>query len=84
MSIIKKQLTIRPHRYYTEICIRDEYGRWQVIRVNEEERTELLRKLQASSEPSNTAKTLRSINPGLTSSGKPGKREPGIETVVQV
>ena len=50
MPLIGKQLTIRPHRYGIEVCIRDEYGHWAVIRLNEEERNELLEKLRASSE----------------------------------
>ena len=50
MPLIGKQLTIRSHRYGIEVCFRDEYGHWEVIRLNEEERNELLEKLRASNE----------------------------------
>lgn len=50
MPLIGKQLTIRSHRYGIEVCIRDEYGHWEVIRLNQEERDELLEKLRASNE----------------------------------
>ncbi len=48
MPIIGKQLTIRSHPHGIEVCIRDEYGHWDVIRLNEEERNELLEKLRTS------------------------------------
>ena len=48
MPIIGKQLTVRSHPYGTEVCIRDEYGHWDVICLNEEERNELLEKLRTS------------------------------------
>ncbi len=50
MPSIGKQITVCSHRYDTEVCIRNEYGHWEVIRLNEEERNELLEKLRASNE----------------------------------
>ncbi len=51
MPGIEKQVTVRPHRYGIEVCIRDEYGHWEVIHFNEKERNDLLEKLQANNEP---------------------------------